>query len=102
MRLLLVDDHVIVREGISVLLQQSRSDVRVLQAPDGERALELARAEPDLDAVLLDLVLPGMEGVRVLEAFGREHAKGPSLNNRIGRKESGGRQKRNKRIREWA
>jgi hypothetical protein len=28
--------------------------------------------------------------------------KGPSLNNRIGRKESGGRQKRNKRIREWA
>jgi len=77
MRLLLVDDHAVVREGVSALLQQARSDVRVLQARSGEEALILARTEPDLDAVLLDLVLPGMDGVRCIEAFGREHADLP-------------------------
>ncbi len=79
MRLLLVDDHAIVREGVSALLQQARADVRVLQACDGEEALALARAEPNLDAVLLDLVLPGMAGVRLIEAFGQQHADLPVI-----------------------
>lgn len=79
MRLLLVDDHAIVREGISALLQQARAGVSVLQARDGEEALAVARNEPDLDVVLLDLMLPGMEGLRVIEAFGREQADLPVI-----------------------
>src|SRR5580692_11727630 len=79
MQLLLVDDHAVVREGVSALLQQARAGVRVLQARDGEEALALARTEPDLDAVLLDLVLPGMDGIRTIEAFGREHADLPVI-----------------------
>ncbi len=79
MRLLLVDDHAVVREGVSALLHQGRAGVEVLHARDGEEALALARVTPGLDAVLLDLVLPGMDGVRAIEAFGREHPDLPVI-----------------------
>jgi two-component system nitrate/nitrite response regulator NarL len=79
MRLLLVDDHALVREGVAALLQQGRAGVVVLQARDGEDGLALARAEPALDAVLLDLVLPGMDGLGAIAAFGRERPDLPVI-----------------------
>jgi DNA-binding NarL/FixJ family response regulator len=79
MRLLLVDDHAVVREGVSALVRQGRAGVQVLHARDAEEALALARTEPALDAVLLDLVLPGMDGVRAIEAFGRERPDLPVI-----------------------
>jgi two-component system nitrate/nitrite response regulator NarL len=79
MRLLLVDDHAVVREGVAALLQQARAGVQVVRAGDGEEALALVRRDPDLDAVLLDLVLPGMDGLRTIEALGRERADLPVI-----------------------
>lgn len=63
-RVLLVEDHAIVREGLRALLD-AQDDIEVVgQAADGERAIKLAAdVEPDL--VVLDIALPKLDGVEV-------------------------------------
>jgi two-component system nitrate/nitrite response regulator NarL len=69
MKLLIVDDHAILREGLVALLRQFEQDADVLQASDTTEALRLAEANPDLDAVFLDLNLPGQGGMEVIPVF---------------------------------
>jgi NarL family two-component system response regulator LiaR len=66
-RVLVTDDHAIVRKGICALLA-TESDIEVVgEAQDGDQAVEAAQAlEPDV--ILMDLVMPGMDGI---EATGR-------------------------------
>jgi len=71
MKLLIVDDHAIVREGLAAMLRRARPDTVVLQAGEGAEALGLAMRHPDLDAVLLDLRMPGMDGILVVQEFGK-------------------------------
>ncbi len=59
---LLVDDHKVVRQGVRAFLQ-AQSDIEVVgEAGSGETAVTLA-AEHAPDVVLMDLVMPGMDGV---------------------------------------
>jgi DNA-binding NarL/FixJ family response regulator len=65
-RVYLVDDHAMVREGIANMLRQQGGFDIVGQAGDGERLLaEVAEAAPDV--VLMDLALPGMDGVALCQ-----------------------------------
>ncbi|MGI0117166.1 response regulator transcription factor [Zooshikella sp. RANM57] len=65
-RILLVDDHVLVQEGIRARLsQQSNLDV-VAVASDGESALQKIENTP-IDVVLMDISMPGMNGIQVLQ-----------------------------------
>lgn len=66
-KLLLVDDEPLVLEVTSRLLEKAGYAVR--QAPSAEAALALARSEP-FDAVLMDVSLPGMSGLRALSQMG--------------------------------
>lgn len=74
-RVLVVDDHAIVREGICSLLARHR-DIQVIgQADDGQRAIELvSQMSPDI--VLMDIQMPGMNG---LEATREIHRRFPSI-----------------------
>jgi NarL family two-component system response regulator LiaR len=92
-RILLVDDHPVVRHGLQVLLQDRRGIEVVGEAADGQDAVEQAgRLLPDV--VLMDLVMPGMDGVEatrrittkypkigvlVLTSFGRDSKLFPAL-----------------------
>jgi two-component system nitrate/nitrite response regulator NarL len=71
MKLLIVDDHPVLREGLAALLRQSGPDVRVLQASTAADAFHLADDHADLDIVILDLIMPGMDGFDALAEFGR-------------------------------
>jgi DNA-binding NarL/FixJ family response regulator len=62
---LIVDDHPVVRQGLRVLLEVQDGIEVAAEAGDGPAALELA-AEHVPDVILLDLKLPGMDGVAVL------------------------------------
>jgi NarL family two-component system response regulator LiaR len=60
-RVMLVDDHAVVRSGLSTFLMTCDDMELVGEASSGEQALRLCpRVEPDV--VLMDLVMPGMDG----------------------------------------
>jgi DNA-binding NarL/FixJ family response regulator len=62
LRVLVVDDHPLFREGIVALVRTMAGVDVVGEAADGEQAVELARAtEPDL--VIMDLHMPGISGI---------------------------------------
>jgi DNA-binding NarL/FixJ family response regulator len=70
-KLLVVDDHPVLREGLVALLRQSDPDATLLQAATAEDALALVAGAPDLDLVILDLALPGTDGRLLLQEFRR-------------------------------
>ncbi len=65
---LLVDDHLVVRQGLRAFLEVQDDIVVVGEAGDGDAALALI-SEIKPDVVLLDLQMPGMSGVEVLQAM---------------------------------
>jgi DNA-binding response OmpR family regulator len=70
-KILVVDDETILQEAIAYNLEQA--NYQVLTASDGISALELARSEqPDL--ILLDLMLPSIDGLEVCRRLRREEA----------------------------
>jgi len=65
-RVLLADDHAIVRNGVAQILNEERGISVVAEAADGAEAVDLfARIRPDV--ALVDLRMPKMEGVQVVE-----------------------------------
>ncbi len=79
MKLLIVDDHPVVREGLAALLRQAGPDTIVLLAADSVQGLSIADAHPDLDAVILDLALPGTDGMSALIEFGKRRPQLPVI-----------------------
>ena len=65
---LIVDDHPVVRQGLRVLLEVQEGIDVVGEAGDGDTALAL-EAEHTPDLILLDLKLPGVDGIAVLAAL---------------------------------
>lgn len=69
MKILVADDHALFREGMRYVLAGLGSNVEILEARDGSEALALVAGRPDLDLVLLDLAMPGMDGFTGLRAL---------------------------------
>jgi two-component system, NarL family, invasion response regulator UvrY len=69
-RVLLVDDHPIVRQGLARVLTAEITDLEVEDAVDGRSALERLQARP-FDLVLLDLQMPGDSGLTLLRKLRR-------------------------------
>lgn len=70
-RLLITDDHDVVRQGLRLYMRRDPEIEVVGEAADGEEALELARSlRPDV--VLMDLLMPRMDGIAATEAIRAE------------------------------
>jgi two-component system nitrate/nitrite response regulator NarL len=76
LKVLVIDDHPLVQEGVAAALEALGHEVNVIAAADSEQGLTAAAAHPDIDLVLLDLALPGMSGLAVISAL---HQRFPSL-----------------------
>jgi DNA-binding NarL/FixJ family response regulator len=71
-RVLVADDQAAVREGLATLLDLTPGIDVVGQARDGAQAVQLV-AEHAPDVVLMDLHMPGMDGIQATEQITREH-----------------------------
>jgi DNA-binding NarL/FixJ family response regulator len=73
-RLLVVDDHAVVRKGLVMVLRQEPDFEVVGEADNGRKGLEAARSlGPDI--VLADLVMPDMDGQEMVLALRKSHPK---------------------------
>jgi DNA-binding NarL/FixJ family response regulator len=79
MKILVVDDHALVREGMRQVLKGLEDEVQVLEAATCAQAFEVAASQPDLDMVLLDYHLPDMNGLAALDTFGQKHPELPVI-----------------------
>ena len=68
---LLVDDHVLFRESLALLLRQRLPELRVLEAGSLHLALRQCERHPDIDLIVLDLMLRDSRGVLTLERLRR-------------------------------
>lgn len=64
-KVLLADDHGIVRAGLKRLVEESGDMAVVAEAADGREAIRQAR-EQELDVAVIDLTMPGVDGIEVI------------------------------------
>jgi DNA-binding NarL/FixJ family response regulator len=71
LRILVVDDHVLFRKGLG-LLMSSRNDMKIVgEAENGQDAISMARStHPDL--ILMDVHMPGCDGIQAMSAIKKE------------------------------
>lgn len=71
MKILVADDHALFREGLRYVLARLGDEVEIFEARDGSEALDVVATRSDLDLVLLDLAMPGMDGFEGLRELRR-------------------------------
>ena len=69
MKILIVDDHALFREGLCHVLNVLDEQVTILQAGNYDAAMQQVTEHTDLDMVLLDLNIPGKDGFDILSTF---------------------------------
>lgn len=77
MKILLADDHKLVRAGLVLVLKQMEDGVELLEAGTGREAIDIFKSNADLDLVLMDLDLPEGSGLEALSAIHSENAALP-------------------------
>lgn len=70
-KLLIVDDN---KQNIEILMDLFKDDYRVAVALDSQRALSLARSQSPPDLILLDILMPGMDGYQVCSLLKQEES----------------------------
>jgi len=73
MKILVVDDHPLIREALREVLKALDREITLLEAADCAEGLATAEENPDLALVLLDLALPGKSGFEALAEFRERH-----------------------------
>ena len=77
-KVLIVDDHTIVRQGLKQILEETADIVAAAEARNGREAIAQVR-QTLFDVVLLDVSMPDMDGLSVLEVIKQEQPKLPVL-----------------------
>lgn len=73
LKILLVDDHALFRDGLRYVLQQLPEEVEIMEAGNFQDGLKLATQHPELDLALLDLNMPGSEGALSIRYFNQHY-----------------------------
>jgi DNA-binding NarL/FixJ family response regulator len=72
LKILVVDDHPLIREALRQVLQALDTRIELLEAVTCAEALELTRCNQDISLILLDLALPGVDGFEALRQLREE------------------------------
>jgi DNA-binding NarL/FixJ family response regulator len=71
--ILVVDDHVLIREALRAVLKELKGEAIVLEASSCTQAMQVVAEHPNLDLILLDLNLPDRDGFSVLAELGERY-----------------------------
>jgi DNA-binding NarL/FixJ family response regulator len=74
MKVLLVDDHALIRDALRGVLKELVEGATVLEASDCRQAMTLIESHPDLHLIMLDLNLPDRDGFSVITDLRQRHA----------------------------
>ena len=75
-KVLIVDDEPDIRQVVGILLRANGYETA--EAADGAAAVEYMRQNPDVDLLILDLMMPGMDGIAACRAI-RQFSMAPAL-----------------------
>ena len=73
MKILIVDDHALFRDGLRLVLVALEENANILEAYGHDDALRMISIHPDIDLVLLDLNMPGKDGFTLLDTLSRHY-----------------------------
>lgn len=73
LRILIVDDHEIMREGLERILADAEEQWRTIAAGSGHEALKILALHP-IDLAIIDLAMPGMGGLDLIQRIRTDHA----------------------------
>jgi DNA-binding NarL/FixJ family response regulator len=74
MKILVVDDHALIREALHAVLTQLEREIVIFQASNSREAMHLVEDHPDLGLILLDIDLPDRDGFSVLGELRERYA----------------------------
>src|SRR5258705_12582487 len=66
MKLLIVDDHALIREALHAVLKQLKREAVIFEASNSRQAMHIVEEHPDISLILLDINLPDRDGFSVL------------------------------------
>jgi Response regulator containing a CheY-like receiver domain and an HTH DNA-binding domain len=78
MNVLIADDHAIVRKGLIQLLSEGFPDIEVIEAVNSADVISAIRSQ-DLDIILMDISMPGRNGIETLKQIRLEGVRTPVL-----------------------
>jgi DNA-binding NarL/FixJ family response regulator len=79
MRILIVDDHALVRRGMSYVVKEGFPDAEVIEAESSAAALEALRTSSKVDLALVDVRMPDLDGLELLRAIKGEWEEMPVI-----------------------
>ena len=74
MKVLIVDDHALIREALHTVLKQLKRETVILEASTSRQAMRMVEEHPDLGLILLDINLPDRDGFSVLGELRERYA----------------------------
>ena len=66
MKVLIVDDHALIREALRAVLRQLKREAVIFEASSSRQAMDIVEEHPDISLILLDINLPDRDGFSVL------------------------------------
>jgi len=74
MKVLIVDDHALIREALHAVLKQVKREATIFEASNGDQAMHIVEENPDISLILLDVNLPDRDGFSVLRELRDRYA----------------------------
>jgi two-component system invasion response regulator UvrY len=78
MKILIADDHAIVRKGLIELLREEFHDLQVFEAVNSQQVMDFLTKQ-EMDVILLDISMPGRNGIETLKQIRSQGIKAPVL-----------------------